>query len=288
VKLIAVLLVRNEADIIEATVRHHLRAGVDEVLALDNGSTDGTSSVLERLAARHPVRWSVDPGPYRQSELTTGLAEEARARGATWVLPVDADEFWWSRRSLPAVLGVLPRDVAAVSAPVVNFVQRRSQRRRTSRAVARMTLRVDRAVAPEAGPASVASGAVPFVAVAYAPKWISRASPGLVIHAGNHAVSGADGHLVASDEISVLHAPLRSAAVLEDKARLGDRIREAGFGDGEAWQIRRWSSMERPDLRREWAANSSRRGRLGASGRRDCPLVRDLRLQRAVQEAWGR
>ena len=53
---------RNEADIIATMVRHHLSQGVDGLLLLDNGSTDGTQDVLADLA-RVAGRVAVAPGP---------------------------------------------------------------------------------------------------------------------------------------------------------------------------------------------------------------------------------
>lgn len=46
---------RNEAESIEACVRAAVATGVDEVLVLDDGSTDATPAILARLAAELPT-----------------------------------------------------------------------------------------------------------------------------------------------------------------------------------------------------------------------------------------
>ena len=56
-------MVGNEADIIETTVRYHLDQGLGAVYIIDNGSTDGTLEILERLSSYdRRVRWSQDKG----------------------------------------------------------------------------------------------------------------------------------------------------------------------------------------------------------------------------------
>ena len=90
-----VSIVRNEADILELTIRHHLRKGFELLLIADNDSDDGTRDVLRMCAARDPrVHWTRDgTGMFHQAKTVTGLAREAFSRGARWIVPFDADEF---------------------------------------------------------------------------------------------------------------------------------------------------------------------------------------------------
>lgn len=95
-KLVMTLLVRDEADIVRANIRHHLDAGVDFIVATDNGSIDGTVEVLEefqRAGVLH-LRHDGDEA-FDQARLTTEMAMLAHERfDADWVLSNDADEFW--------------------------------------------------------------------------------------------------------------------------------------------------------------------------------------------------
>jgi hypothetical protein len=89
----AVSMVRDEADIVGATVEQMLTQ-VDRVLIADNGSVDGTREILEGL---NGVEVIDDPDPaYRQSEKMSALAQRAAAAGAEWVVAFDADEWWYS------------------------------------------------------------------------------------------------------------------------------------------------------------------------------------------------
>jgi glycosyltransferase involved in cell wall biosynthesis len=88
----AVSMVKDEADIVGQTVAWMLTQ-VDKVLIADNGSTDGTRDILEGLAV--DIVDDAEVG-YYQSSKTTALAQRAAEGGAAWVVPFDADEFWYS------------------------------------------------------------------------------------------------------------------------------------------------------------------------------------------------
>lgn len=88
----AIAMVRDEADIIEHTIGKMLDQ-VDEIIVADNNSTDGTREILDAL----PVMVVDDPEVgYHQSRKMTRLAHLAAEKGATWVVPFDSDEVWYS------------------------------------------------------------------------------------------------------------------------------------------------------------------------------------------------
>jgi hypothetical protein len=93
-------VVRNEADIIAPVIEHLFRQGVDAVLIADNGSTDETPLLLANLAKRYPVHVAVDTekGHYQAFKMTI-LSDFARKAGADWIVPFDADEFWFAPES---------------------------------------------------------------------------------------------------------------------------------------------------------------------------------------------
>src|SRR6476619_5424597 len=105
------LLVRDEADVVDAQVAYHLHAGVDEVIAMDNASSDGTTELLERHERAGRLRLLREPSDeMRQDEWVTRMARRAAMEhDADWVLHADADEFWWPRGgSLKEVLATVP------------------------------------------------------------------------------------------------------------------------------------------------------------------------------------
>lgn len=96
----AVTMVKDEADIIEQTVRHLFTQGVNGVLVSDNGSTDDTLAVLQRLAGELNVHIARDLEPaYYQASKMSVLADWARRAGAEWIVPFDADEFWFAEET---------------------------------------------------------------------------------------------------------------------------------------------------------------------------------------------
>src|SRR5688572_8926234 len=118
-KLVMTLLVRDEADIVDAQIAYHLDSGVDAVVATDNRSEDATTEILERYAREGVLHLIREPGDdLRQSEWVTRMARLAATElGADWVLNADAGEFWWPLgASLSRALGAIPPRYGTVGA----------------------------------------------------------------------------------------------------------------------------------------------------------------------------
>jgi hypothetical protein len=201
----AVSMVRDEADVIASTVGHML-SECDSVLVADNGSIDGTREILDQLARANPDRLVVvdDPEPaYLQSEKMTGLALRARLElGAEWVVPFDADEWWYSPfgRISDVLAGVAPQWLI-VPAPLFDHVATGEDNPLELDPIRRLRFR-----RRDRNPL---------------PKVACRWRGDLVIEQGNHG-AGYSGRGTTFDELLVVrHFPYRSAEQLVRKVRNG-------------------------------------------------------------------
>ncbi len=232
-RLVVTLLVRDELDIVEANVRHHLGSGASQVIVTDNGSVDGTREVLAELATRLPVTVIDEPSRgYEQAAWVTRMARlAATEHGADWVINTDADELWWTEQGdLAAVLGATEPRFGVVEAPQLNFAPRHAEQRPDQ-----LVLRWRRWASRKAA---------------------HRADPHVEIAQGNHKVI-APRMAVDPDRsrIAVLHCPQRSFAQFERKIVDGTRAYRNSPDLPEEMGVH-WRSLyavwERGGLRDHW------------------------------------
>lgn len=167
----AVMLVKDEADIAAFTVEH-LLTQVDHVYVADNMSTDGTWDILKELDEQHPEMTLQEDHVvgYWQSDKTTALAQRALEDGHQWVVPCDADEYWYApdRRPISEWLKGVTPDVQIVTAVIFNHL-------------------------PTVRDPALSDVPNPFSRIGYRqrehqalPKVACRLRPDLIIKAGNH------------------------------------------------------------------------------------------------------
>ncbi|HYC71634.1 MAG TPA: glycosyltransferase family 2 protein [Opitutaceae bacterium] len=174
-KLAAVSIIKNEADIVEAFVRH-TRAWTDLHLVFDHASTDGTREILCRLVAEGlPLRLYTDDALGNLQQFRSNhLARLAVAEfGADWVIPLDADEILVApdRPALEAVLGS-PGTDRPVSLPMANYYPTSDEPAAEPNPVRRLVHR------------SSLAGATRKIAI---PAALAR-DPGIEAGKGNHAL----------------------------------------------------------------------------------------------------
>ena len=101
-----ITLVKDEVDIIQITLRHQLDQGLDGIIVADNCSTDGTAELLRELAGTLPIFVTTDgveSSLPRCQRCRSWRRWRGRA-GADWIVPFDADEFWFAREGSVADL----------------------------------------------------------------------------------------------------------------------------------------------------------------------------------------
>ncbi len=101
IRLAMAILVRDEADIIAENIRYHADRGVDTFIVMDNDSIDGTRDILQGLQRDYDLTILDEPSKTIDQDLWVSrmvlrLRDEDRA---DWIILNDADEFWVSRNN---------------------------------------------------------------------------------------------------------------------------------------------------------------------------------------------
>jgi hypothetical protein len=211
VRIVLATVVRDEADVIDANLAFHLSAGVDFVVALDNGSSDGTTEILreyERAGVLRLIRWP-DADLRRADALTAVARLAATEHGADWVVSCDADQFCWPRGgTLREVLAAVPPRYGVLEAVRRIFVPRAETSETSQHFAERMIVRL----APQA---ALNDPANPFRAQSNV---VYRAHEHVVVHAGSRGVTGIPYRPLRTwHPVEVLHFPLRSLEQCERK-----------------------------------------------------------------------
>jgi glycosyltransferase involved in cell wall biosynthesis len=232
---IGVCMCKDEADVIAGTLLH-MADEVDELIVADNRSTDGTREILAELEDLLPLTVIDDPEVgYFQSRKMTDLANLAADRGATFVVPFDADELWIGPYRVRDILEGSGADVVT----------------------AKLFDHYASAIDP--------AGDDPFETIIYRkckpsglPKVAFRWLPGIVVHQGNHGVTTPGDRVV--DGLEVRHFPYRSPEQFVRKARNGAAAYKATDlpeHEGAHWRqygelLERFGESALEDVYREW------------------------------------
>ena len=206
-KLVQTLVVRDEADVVDAQIAYHLNAGADFVIASDHDSCDGTTEILERYAREGYLRVIRVEGEMRDGPWRTRMARLAATdHGADWVMNTDADEFWMPRAgTLKGILAAVPEQFGVVWALSRHFPPRPDDARFFAE---RMTFRVS-------APAAINDPTSP-----YRPhlKAAHRADPEIHVGFGSHTVRTQRWRALHHwHPFDVLHFPFRSREQWERK-----------------------------------------------------------------------
>lgn len=222
----AVTLVKDEIDIIGFTLTHLLGQGVDHIIVADHLSTDGTREFLGKLATtdtRIHVALDSEPG-HHQMEKVSRLSRAAWAAGARWVIPFDADEFWFARGESVASF-LHSRSESVVRAATVNMVPTGSTLSTSATAMA--------------DPSGTSASKVAF-----------RSHPLALVGPGNHGVARVGNH---TDGLYIAHLPYRGIDQIGRKYRNGaSALDSAGAPEYEGWHWRSGARMTESQIDQAW------------------------------------
>lgn len=226
-ELWAVSVVRDEADIVLSTIDQLLRQGVDHVLIADHGSRDGTREMLLRRAQTDSrVHVAIDSSrAHYQKEKISLLSRLASQAGARWVLPFDADE-WWFARDQSVKQFLQESEATVIRAATVNAI-----------VTTQGTLGDESELMIE--PTASADSKVAF-----------RAHRFVLVGPGNHGVAR-----VGTEQagLVIVHVPYRSADQLVRKAKTGARaLDDAGASESEGWHWRVGARLSAEQAEEMW------------------------------------
>ncbi len=226
-KLVMTLLVRDEEDILREHLDFHLAQGVDEIILMDNLSSDRTAEIAKEYERAGHLQYVFQPqDDFSQGRWVTQMARRAgRELKADWVINSDADEFWWPHfGSLKDALGSTENERLAASVERTNFVARADNGEPFWRRMdVRRVVSVNCLGQPVPG------------------KVAHRARADVVVEQGNHRIA-VGGHVVppVAAPITILHFPVRSRAQFFNKIAKGGaayaRNRQLPRGVGKTWR----------------------------------------------------
>lgn len=204
IRVVAIAMCKDEADIVQPNIFHLLEEGVDDLLIADNNSTDGTRDLLADMASNYPAVHILDDPEigYYQSRKMTDLAHRAHTEfQAEWIIPFDLDELWFAPAdTLANTLRALPGECNTVRVPITNH----------------FASSLDLA------------GTNPFRTMIYRqpaaqalPKVAFRYTDNFTVQQGNHSIEFHDAEPVPADGLELRHFPYRSFEHFVRKARNG-------------------------------------------------------------------
>jgi hypothetical protein len=254
-KIVLITMPYDQGDILQDFLDWHLDQGVDLILAVDCGSTDGSRELLDQYAKSHSVEWFPLPDKdLRKYALGDEIAAMARDKhGADWIIHCDVDEFLCTTGAdLRTILAEAEQnDVTMLTVPRRTMTG--APMEAGQRATEALTLRIDRTVEPTPEEQITWKLPAPFVFLEVGGHLAVRASALAEFGMGAHVATTTWGKHETSDQLYILHYAIRGFESLRAKvdntaAWLNDNPHlPLGWG----WHWRRWIRLNEEGRLRE-------------------------------------
>lgn len=231
----AISMFHNESDVAPWVVRHMLDE-CDAVWVADNSSDDGTREILDGTGDPRLTIVDEPSFAYNQAATMNRLVSLAVGAGAAWVVPFDADEWWYAEGGrISDVLRSMPDDTFQTAARTWDMIPQPDDPDGPD---------------PFARPRWTRPGSL--WSLPHTRKIAYRPMAGRELMQGNHGLVGITWPEVGP--LRIRHLPFRSLAQATAKLRHGRAaVLAAGLpgGSGTHWQ--QWGSLSDEDLAAWWA-----------------------------------
>jgi len=208
--LVAISCVKNEEDIIETFIRH-TATFVDQIVILDNGSTDATLDILnsiktENIALELLIDSSIGHFQWKRMNFLMDSYAVNKYAG-DWIIPLDADEFIVAEDKV-SFCDILSSHKSPVKLQLMTYVPHESDDRREINPALRIRHRLQKE-------------AHPYYKV-IVPSDLLKKRPDVSLSQGNHNLVLNGKHLKAFllDSVFLAHIPIRSPEQYASKVAL--------------------------------------------------------------------
>ena len=256
----AVLMVKDEIDLLRRNLAYHSSIGVDYFVICDRGSSDETQQELEVMASLdnvHLLRQHLYN--LKVEEITTetmkkvrlaALEEMRRVFAPDWLFPADTDEFWVpSCGNLARFVSSLNEEHLAVNRfnalPNQETIKEFLDNPNGSRSLLEFDIIVKRqSLSPES---MSANPQIPWIFHAVVPKFLTSATDFREVAPGFHNVHYRhEPRRGTRPDLLILHLPFTTIDRFSNKiANFRRHIAHIGhtFRDKQAWHVKRWVSL---------------------------------------------